>query len=360
MSQRERLITDLEQLTLRAVFREYQSTNVLLFKGALQCPLFRFADVLSVLGRWLPGERAIELSRSLLTDQGWGVLVEVLKHEMAHQYVDEVLNVRDQGSHGAMFRAVCAERNIDARASGTPTKESCSAEALHVLDRVAKLLSLAQSDNQHEAQAAMSAAQRLMLKYNIDAAVQGGGDHVFRHIGSATCRRSTAQRWLSSILVQHFFVRAIWVPIWRHSEGKRATILEVCGTSENVELASYVHDFLLGSAEQLWRCHKKARKIRSDAGRRSYCAGVMAGFSEKLAAERTKNEQEGLVWVGNGELERFFRTRHPRVTFSRRGSSALASEYAEGRRAGRTIVLHRGLATRDQAAGPRLLPGRTG
>ena len=73
-------------------------------------------------------------------------------------------------AHGPEFRRVCAERSIDARAAGAPARP---AGEDHVLDRIAKLLALAESPNEHEAQAAMSAAQRLMLKYNVEAVDRG-------------------------------------------------------------------------------------------------------------------------------------------------------------------------------------------
>ena len=72
------------------------------------------------------------------------MLVEVLKHEMAHQFVDEVLGVHDEPDHGPVFRQVCDERGIDARAAGAPDADRARD---HVLDRIAKLLALAGSPN---------------------------------------------------------------------------------------------------------------------------------------------------------------------------------------------------------------------
>src|SRR5690606_15648271 len=118
---------------------------------------------------WRGDVKTLELSRRLILGFGWDAVVEVLKHEMAHQYVDEVLMLTDETAHGPAFRRVCAERNIDARASGDPSApDGRSDEARAALGKIAHLLNLAQSPNQHEAQAAMAAAQRLMLKYNIE------------------------------------------------------------------------------------------------------------------------------------------------------------------------------------------------
>jgi hypothetical protein len=214
----------------------------------------------------------------LLVKHGWGVLEEVLKHEMAHQYVDEVLRVRDEPAHGPAFRRICEERGIDARAAGAPDVPGETASS-PVLERIAKLLALAESPNEHEAQAAMSAAQRLMLKHNIEAAVSGAtASYCFRHLGQPTGRVSEHERRLAMILDEFFFVQVIWVPVWRVSEAKRGSVLEACGSRDNLELAAYVYDFLMYTAGALYRADRKRRRDRSHHARRKFLAGVMSGF----------------------------------------------------------------------------------
>jgi hypothetical protein len=299
----------------------------------------------------------LELSRQLLLSHGWGVLEEVLKHEMAHQYVDEVLLVRDQPAHGPAFRQVCEERGIDARATGAPNVAGSSTHP--ILDRIAKLLALADSPNEHEAQAAMSAAQRLMLKHNIEAAITGTGElSCFRHVGKPTGRVSEHERRLAMILDEHFFVQVIWVPVWRVAEGKRGSVLEVCGSRDNVELAAYVYDFLMHAAVSLYNEDRRRRGDRSHQARRKFLAGVMSGFHERLQRERRKSEAEGLVWSSDPALTKYFRKRHPYVRWARHSISAGGEAYSRGQRAGQQLVLHRGI--KSGAAGAVLqLPGRS-
>ena len=148
----------------------------------------------------------------------------------------------------------------------------------------------------------------------------------------------------------------IWVPVWRPLEGKRGTVLEVCGSLENVELAEYTYAFLVHTAERLWREQKRARGIRSDGGRQSFLAGVMSGFRDKLALERKKPENQGLIWSGDPALGRFFRQRHPSIRHTRHRSRVGSSAYADGQAAGRDIVLHRGVRGGCEPGLPRLLP----
>jgi hypothetical protein len=292
-----------------------------------------------------------------LQSHGWSALEEVLKHEMAHQFVDEVLQIRDESAHGPAFRKVCEERGIDARAAGAP--EANEGASHPILERIAKLLALAESPNEHEAQAAMSAAQRLMLKHNIEAAVAGGGArHCFRHLGQPTGRVTEHARRLAMILDEHFFVQVIWVPVWRVSEAKRGSVLEVCGSRDNVELAAYVYDFLSLTAEALYRDDRKRRGDRTHAARRKFLAGVMSGFHQRLKRERQKADAEGLVWVGDPALSGYFRKRHPHVRWSRHSVSTGGEAYARGQRAGQNIVLHRGVKSGPDGA-VRLLSGRS-
>jgi hypothetical protein len=353
---RERLTLELERLALKAARRVYADLNATLFGERLRAPAFELSDTEGRLGRWVGGTRVLELARTLLVAHGWGVLVEVLKHEMAHQYVHEVLGVRDEAAHGPEFRRVCAERGIDPRAAGVP--RGARSERDHVLERVAKLLALAESPNEHEAQAAMSAAQRLMLKHNLESVLEGkSATYDFLHLGEPSGRIAPAERLLASILADHFFVEVIWVPVWRPLEGKRGSVLEVCGARENLELAEYVHHFVLQTAERLWREYRRSRRPPARE-RRRFLAGVVTGFRDKLEREQRKNREEGLVWQGDGELRVFFRKRHPHVRYTRHASHTGGEAYARGREAGQRLVLHRGVREGPAAAPARLLPAR--
>jgi hypothetical protein len=351
------LTVELERMALHAIRRSYDDLNGTFFQWQLGPPGFQLVDVASRLGRWVGESRLIELSRALLLEHGWGALVEVLKHEMAHQYVDEVLGAPDDKSHGPAFRKVCEERGFDSRAAGIPPAKDAPDERARVVERIAKLLALAESPNEHEAQAAMSAAQRLMLKYNIDAISNGESQsYTYRHLGEPTGRVMESARILAALLGTYFFVEVIWVPVWRPLEGKRGTVLEVCGSLENVELAEYTHAFLSHTAERLWREQKRRRGIRNDSGRQSFLAGVMAGFRDKLAHERQKPENRALVWAGDPALVGFFRGRHPSIRHTHHRSRVGSATYADGRAAGRDIVLHRGVRAGCERGLPRLLP----
>jgi hypothetical protein len=353
---RQRLSAALEAALLRALQGVWATLNANYFRGTLRAPAFVLADGQAKLGEWRPATRTIALARGLVVDRPWGVVIEVLKHEVAHQYVSEALGGPDAAPHGPSFQTVCARLGIDARAAGLPLAAPDAPEGARVLGRVAKLLALAESQNRHEAESAMARAQELMLKHNLEAP-PGRAGYAFRHLGEPTGRVTEAQRLLANLLADQFFVEVIWVPVWRAREGKRGTVLEVCGTPVNLEMAEHAHDFLLRTADRLWLEYARASGARR-AGRQSFLAGVMTGFAEKLRAQARASAAAGLVWVGDADLARYHRKRHPYVRRVRYAGNARDDAHASGRAAGRGIVLSRPVESGGAGGAPRLLRGR--
>ena len=357
-SNRPELTAALERALVRALMTEYRNANAALFGGALRPPALELSASVAALGRWHATTRTLEISRALVLAESWTSVVEVLKHEMAHQYAHEVLGARDETSHGPAFAYVCERHGIDARASGLP-RSAPNDDEERMVSRIAKLLALAESPNQHEAEAAMAAAHRLMLKHNLDAVAQPGRSERYEHhnVGSPTGRLSEHERLLAMILGRYFFVEVIWIPVYRPLDAKRGTVLELCGTHANVAMAQFVHAFLLRSAEDLWLAHKRLTGEKANRDRRTFLAGVMMGFSDKLAAQSKAHVAQGLVWVKDGDLRDFLRRRHPYVRTARYSGSERNHAYAEGHAQGQRIVLTKPVAGPAESRG-RLLPPR--
>jgi predicted SprT family Zn-dependent metalloprotease len=344
----------------RALVRELAGTYVRLneahFKSALRAPQLALSDASSFLGRWYRETRTIELSRAFVLSHDWGSVVEVLKHEMAHQFVHEVLR-ESEAAHGPAFRAVCERLGIDARAQGLPQRRE-SPEQDKLLARVHKLLALAQSDNQHEAEAAAAAAQRLMLRHNLEMPERDERDgYAFKQLGRVTGRVTEWERRLGNILRDHFFVDIIWVPAYLAEQAKRGSVMEAIGSHENLELAAYVYEFLARTAEKLWLAHKKAEGITKNADRLPYYAGVMSGFAQKLDQQARAHRSDGLVWVPHQKLTEYTRKRHPYLRTVKHQGHRRGDAFQEGQRAGRDVVLHRGITERTGGSDKRLLRG---
>jgi Protein of unknown function (DUF2786)/SprT-like family len=365
-----KLTSTLEAALVRELWATWRQLNDAYFRSALVAPTLELVAWRATLGRWVPGTRTIEISLPLVLEKPWGVVVEVLKHEMAHQYVHEILGETSETPHGPAFRDACARLGVDARAAGMPASKPASAgvgsaadgveaEALEekTVARISRLLALAESPNRHEAEAAMAAAQRLMLRHNLDAVrTNAAREYRFAHLGQPTGRVGEHERLVAMILGKHFFVEAIWVPVYRPREGKRGSLLEICGTPANLSIAEYAHGFLHGTAERLWIDHKRDKGL-TDRERRTFLAGVMTGFADKLARQEATSRAAGLVWIKDGDLGGYLRRRHPYVRHVRHSGQRRNDTWAHGREAGRKIVLHRPVAAGGLSRG-RLLPAK--
>jgi hypothetical protein len=349
---------ELEAALLRALRAAYDNESWSRFGSRLRAPVIALVDSASHLGRWVATGRRIELQRAFVLDRPWPEVVSVLVHEMAHQFVDEVLCVRDETAHGETFRRVCAERGIDGRAAGAPAAAP-DVEVDRVLDRIRKLLALAGSPNQHEAEIAMRKAHELMLRHNIEVAATRRTEHSYeiRHLGDPNRRGTRVESEIAALLSELFFVKVIRVPVYVPCTGKSGLVYEIAGTRANVEMASHVWAFLLATADRLWAENRHDARVRSGRDRLIYQSGVIGGFRDKLVAERTGLKQTGLVWVGDRDLDRFYRARHPHMT-TRRHHVRINSAHAAGREAGRTVVLHKPVERGGSGgSGPRLLRG---
>lgn len=351
------LSAELEASLLRELRLQFTWQNQVRFKSRLVAPVIVLADTTKRLGQWHRGTRTIEMSRALVLARPWPEVISVLEHELAHQFVDEVLQVTGEPPHGPTFQRVCTERGIDARAAGAPEPSAAPvAETERALDRIRKLLALAGSPNQHEAEMAMRKAHELMLRHNIEDA-RARSEHAYevRHLGNPAKRSNRVEAEIAGLLAEYFFVRVIQIPVYLPLAGKRGGVYEIAGTRANVEMAEHVYAFLLGTAERLWRDNRTDERVRSGRDRLSYQAGVINGFREKLRAERTELKGTGLVWRGDTGLEEFYHARHPRIEHRRR-RVRIDSAHAAGREAGRTVVLHRPVEN-GPSGGTRLLRG---
>jgi hypothetical protein len=330
----------LEAALLRELAQAYDTENWARFGKRLRRPVLTLSSSTSRLGCWIRATRTLELARGLVLDRPWLEVIAVLQHEMAHQYVDEVLRVEDETAHGATFRQVCARLGVDGRAAGAPQAAAGDgAEIDRVLQRVRKLLALAASANQHEAQSAMQRAHELILRHNVSAAAAEARDFETRQVGDPSRRGTAVEAAVVVLLTECFFVEAIRVPVYLPRAGKRGAVYELAGTPSNLDLAVHVYHFLLATADRLWQTVCDER-IGSGRDRLAYQTGVIRGFHDKLLEGRTALAGTGLVWRGDAGLDDFFHRRHPRIRSSRT-TTRMSEAHVAGREDGRKIVLHR-------------------
>lgn len=299
------------------------------------------------LGRWDRVGRTIGIAEVHIWNAPWSEVVETLKHEIAHQYAQEVLGAGDERPHGPAFAAACKKVGVLAAAAGPLAGEPVS-EADRILQRVRKLMALAESPNVNEAQAAMTAANRLLLEYNLELTGQpdARGYH-WKRVGASAASLPLDWKLVAGIVNESFFVETVWALAYNARRNRIERQLELIGTPTNLELAHYVHDWLHASVATLFRGAVRTlpRAAWQDrrSQRREYVAGVLSGFRARLAEERQVNAGKGLVWVGDPALDGFVRERYPQLKFIGGGGVHHGAAHSAGLTAGRALNLHRGV-----------------
>ncbi|MCA9566969.1 MAG: DUF2786 domain-containing protein [Myxococcales bacterium] len=282
------------------------------------------------LGLWMRQQRTISISRDHALGDPWLDVAETLLHEVAHQIVDERLG-GDTTPHGPRFQRVLADLGAVPRASAEPPK---------VVDRVRKLLALAGSPNQHEAELAMAKARRLMLANRLEAAkLDASRGYVRGQMGDVRGRLDQWRSTLASTIGRHFFVEVVICAAWMPERDAWGSAFEIVGAPEDVEMATWAYDFVVRTVERLWKRHLAAHP-GAGRSRQRFLVGAVMGFRDRLDATDAEAREEGLVLVGDPALEDLWTRRHPSLRH-RRGSYRVDEHFHAGQAAGGDVVLHR-------------------
>lgn len=357
-----------DRAVLLALLDEWENQHHALFAGRLRRPVFRLTDDDGELGAWRPERREISMQRALLRGGSWVQVTDVLRHEMAHQYVSEALGVVGEPPHGPTFQRVCAERAIDARGAAAV---ELSEEAQRLLRRVERLLALAESSNPHEAELAATQAQALLTRHHLslggaalpEALAARAAALGARQLGAPKGRHFEYEYAVAAVLGAHFFVDCVWVSAFCARTLKRGQALEVCGRPEDIEIADYVYHFLTAQLDRSWAAHARQAGARGLRERLSFCLGVVRGFHGKLDAQRAALLAEGgAAGAGDASLallaqsERAARDhlarRHPRLRLRGGSEWTPSAGYAAGLSEGRSLTLHKGVHAGPSGGAP--------
>jgi hypothetical protein len=324
-------------------------------------------------GCWHGGEkRLLEINLSLLLQHSWQSVLEVLRHEVAHQVVSECFPEVQESAHGQKFRAVCRAIGANPAASGTyPTldqrmqadeNESLSAEA-RLTSKVQKLLALSESANEHEARQALLKARELTAKYSLSLpeAESREEEYVAWAVGQPVPRRESHLLILANILQEFYQVAVVWMQEPDFLMQRRGYALVVHGSCSKVKIASYVYDCLLRQIDSSWEQLSWQIKAANPGarGRKEFAEGLLRGFRDALRQQNESPEVQALVQSGRDHQERlqeYLHCLYPRlVKFSRQRRTWDPALQAAGQAEGKKLILHPGLDRREMQR--KCLPG---
>ena len=106
---RTRIREDLERRILHGIACEWEEALWILdspYKDLMRKPLFSLRDMQDKWGYWSGEKREISLARNLVLNHPWDAVREVLLHEMAHQFAEEVLGANNESPHGPKFHSL--------------------------------------------------------------------------------------------------------------------------------------------------------------------------------------------------------------------------------------------------------------
>lgn len=334
-------------IALQELKSSWARINREVFGRSLKTPQLSTHRAESKLGHWDGRLRVISLSEKLLRDEPWIRIEAVLKHEMLHQFVHETMGGSNLPPHGKMFQDLRRKFGIEEYEEVGLQPRDDGPEEAPILSKVRKLLALAQSDEIHEAEAAVSKANALILKWNLDQTdLREKRNHEVRHLGRPG-RMLLHLKMIGTLIRDFFFVETIWVMTYDVQKKKHGRVLEIMGLPENVELAAYAYDFILNIGELQFRQHKKER---GRGNRHNYLYGLVCGFYEKCQTERESQAEKGLIWTGESWLNELMRKRHPRTrAVSSSRSNLDYDSFQAGKKDGQKLILKKGVSGKKQS-----------
>ena len=138
-------------------------------------------------------------------------------------------------------------------------------------------------------------------------------------------------------------------------ENQLGTVLEIYGTTENTDMASYVHTYLINLLPVLWQDYRDRKKELNRIRKGNVIgSGVLQGFCEKLSnrEEKEKSPCEVIAeWNGDPALTKFFKDYNPNVKVRRSGGVWQNDTYIAGIRTGKKVEIRSGIANNNDGFG---------
>lgn len=286
----------------------------------------------------------IALNRSLIYQAKDAVLRDILKHELAHY-----LTFLEYGlvqAHGFEFKETCRKyafpNEVALSTMNLEDANLCKVgdlESEKILEKVKKLLQLAQSSNSHESELATIKANALLLRHNLDRLNLKEDEAPIYLERVLLQKRKDAKIAAIYDMLRHFIVKPVI------SYGKDACCIEVSGTLTNVKLAVYVASFLDQEFEHLWNQAKKEHSLSGLRAKNSFFLGLAKGYDQKMKQSKeslSSVDQKALVLV---EKDLTLRTKmiYKSLSSSRAGNNIDSKADSLGVKSGKSLSIRQGV-----------------
>ena len=362
---------------LRSLVHEYRQIN-LYYRLQLKAVHFEISSSLSYWGQYDPKSATIKLTERLIENYPWAIVIGVLKHELAHHYVYEKFNrndlsdqyqhdlyQHDLSDHGPEFRKACEKMGVPLffrRAQVDLTleeldwkKDSLLSAENPLFEKIKKLMSLACSDNENEAQLASQKIQELITKNQITSFEnQTAPEYQHLNIVFKNSRVPLYIKQIVSVLVEHFYVYAVFQNSVDVKNSTKVAVVELMGQKQDLLIAESVYYFLVNEVRQLFAQNKS--KNLSQVDKKSLAWGFMDGFAKQLEKDKHVQRQavqsQALILRSAQEkLEDYSRTIFPRLRNTGSRQQINRDAYNSGHEIGKKVKLRQVIEQKAKAFG---------
>lgn len=220
-------------------------------------------------------------------------LHNVIRHELAH-YITFITHGEAEAPHGNEFKGFCQligwGRDVYSATFCLESGEAHTSITENViLRKVQKLMALATSSNEHEAEQAMIKAQQFLLKHHIESKYLTSGkeeeEKIFLKRIMKQKKENAKMRSIAKIL-ETFFVSPVY------TRGGGSIYLEIVGNAVNIEIAEYVAAVLERELENLWGQVQRRTALKGVIAKNSFFLGLAKGYCNKVHALKREYNQE--------------------------------------------------------------------
>lgn len=230
----------------------------------------------------------------------------------------------------------------------------CNMSENKILSKIGKLLALAGSSNEHEANLAMEKAMQIAVENNIElsrVSIQQKSQVVKDKLDINAARLSVAHKFVASIIQEYFEVKVV-------TSGNRQVGRSIyfVGAQDKIDFAKFLNSYLTNSFFNLWHnFYRRNPQVTVSTARESYFLGLYRGLGKKLKEAKEQAEQAianeakanySLVLTNSAKelgeaVEKFF----PDIKYSKGSSINVKSDDAlnSGFNDGQKINVHAGL-----------------
>lgn len=311
-------------------------------------------DNSSYNGVYYPTDNTIFLDRSFVEGNSWVVVLEILKHELAHHVAYKFFNAKDHTAHGEAFQKAADSLGLtgSARKASANSKElskELEDEKSRILARVEKLKSMTKgTDNANEAAVALRRLSELQKKYDIEKwekEQEISVDSLVIDFGIKRCPSWTPH--IITLMMEVYKVEAVLRHVYCHRKNQENRCVEFIGTKESLEMVDYAYNYVVNQMKRAYKLYKGPRgKATANSFYKGFINSVCAKFSSEEVEKKADSTEKALVAIDKeiaDNINKYKKMRFRKLSKTHFGGSYDPDANEAGSKAGDGLTFKRGV-----------------